>query len=85
MGKQVKLVSHDHLPAWSHDNEFIVSGYRTPGGFNDEIRARQSSSNGTNGTSKPVTTRRKSAAAKATKTTDQPDYFEHNSWHVSME
>lgn len=81
-GEQVKLVSHDHLPAWSHDNEFIVHGYRTPGGFNDEVRARQSS-NGTNGVGKAAT-RRKSSAGKGT-VQDHIDYYEHNTWNVSLQ
>jgi adiponectin receptor len=35
-----KLVLHDELPGWSIDNEFILRGYRAPGGINDEIKNR---------------------------------------------
>jgi channel protein (hemolysin III family) len=37
-----RLISFSELPDWSHDNEFIVSGYRAPGGTIDDLKARAS-------------------------------------------
>lgn len=39
-GEEEKLCSHDDLPLWAQDNDFILRGYRTPGGTSDELQAR---------------------------------------------
>jgi adiponectin receptor len=35
-----RLISYTELPSWSHDNDFILSGYRAPGGTVDELKSR---------------------------------------------
>lgn len=35
-----RLISYAELPLWSHDNDFILSGYRAPGGTVKELENR---------------------------------------------
>lgn len=80
MSKSVKkLVSHDDLPLWANDNEYIVHGYRATGGINDEIMARREGNND-NGTEKGNKTvkKRKSQPTISAKKVEETELYEHN-------
>lgn len=61
----VKLVSHDDLPSWSIDNEYITRGYRAPGGIVDDIKGRAGGA-------------RKSKASPATRAALEGTLYEHS-------
>lgn len=35
-----RLISYSEIPLWSHDNDFILTGYRAPKGTVDELKSR---------------------------------------------
>jgi hypothetical protein len=81
-----KLCSHDELPAWAHDNAFIRTGYRRPGGT-AAVHAGQSSDTATasavDGDAGETRIRTRSAArAAAAKTQPEKppaELYEHDS------
>lgn len=81
MGEK-KLISHNDLPLWANDNEFIVSGYRAPGGVNEEIRLKRRGNHG-HAAEKTMKTprKRKSQSAISAKTINEPELYEHDTFY----
>ena len=80
-----KLCSHDELPAWAHDNAFIRTGYRRPGGaaaeFAGPANDTAAASAVAGGTDARIRTRSaaRSAAAKTQPEKPPAELYEHDS------
>lgn len=89
-----KLCSHDDLPTWAQDNEFILRGYRTPGGTSDELQARLADSTSAstltststaNGASNGARQRAGNGKEEADDSILTTKLFEHDSVYVSKD
>lgn len=85
-----KLCEHSELPQWAHDNAFIISGYRRPGGTNAELQEVEALNVSDRQQREVGSVRRRAKGSQ--KQTDEtsaqaaaPTLFEHNSVRACWE
>lgn len=82
MSRPVKLVSHDNLPSWAIDNEYIVHGYRAPGGINEETSASVDTKSKTSSVKASSKKRAAKSNGAVSDVTFSETFYEHNTIYV---